>query len=108
MAFWSFLTKIPWGFLISKGPDIAEAVKNLRNKNKLDIPKQQDNFSVLEKLVVEQAHLLASLSEEVNSARAEIERLRKEVSILFTMLLAAGAGIVVCIVCLIMVYMKVR
>ncbi|GAB4030568.1 MAG: hypothetical protein Fur0012_06660 [Elusimicrobiota bacterium] len=108
MAFWTFLTKIPWGFLISKGPSIAEAVKNLRDRNRIKLPEQQDNFSVLEKLVVEQAHLLASLSEEVNCARAEIERLRKEVSILFTMLLATGAGIVVSIVCLIMVYMKVR
>lgn len=107
MALLNFLTKIPWGFLINKGPDIAKAVKELRNRNKIELPQKQDNLSVLEKLAIEQAHVLAGLSDEMNCAKEEIEKLRKEVSLIFTILLAIGAGLVICLVALIMIYMKV-
>jgi len=107
MSLLSFLTKIPWRLLISKGPDIAKAVKELKNRASINLPEKKENLSTLEKLAIEQAHVLANLSDEMNCAREQIEKLGKEISLLFTILLAVGAGLVVCIIALIMIYIKV-
>lgn len=79
MNFLSFISKIPWFFLISKTPDIAEAVKRFTTRKELKIPQPDPNFTVLEKLVVEQAKLIASLSDEVNSLKVRTDMMKKEI-----------------------------
>ncbi|MEW5951271.1 MAG: hypothetical protein GX447_00535 [Elusimicrobia bacterium] len=107
MAFWSLFSKIPWGFIISKGPEIAQAVKNFGKKKELEIPEPDPNFTVLEKLVVEQAKLIASLSDETNEMKAKIDNMTKDILFLSKLVLALLIGFIFCFAALIAVYFKI-
>ncbi len=108
MTFFSFISKIPWGFLISKTPEIAQAVKNFAGKKEIKIPEPDPNFTVLEKLVIEQAKLIASLSDEINSLKVKTDKMAQEIGFLSRLCLFLVIFSLISIIALIAIYVKMH
>lgn len=86
MSIFSFLSKIPWLFLISRTPQIIKTVENLSHRKKIEnilSDPNKNDFAALEKFMIEQARLLATNSDNIEKLTYEMKEVKENLSFLF-------------------------
>lgn len=109
MSLFSFFSKIPWMFLISKTPQIVKTVENFANRRKIEkiLPDPSKNdFAALEKLIIEQARLIAAMSDNVEKINNEIKEIKENFSLLFLINVFSFILIIILTVISIAMYIK--
>jgi len=108
MSIISIIRKLPWQFILAKVPDIIKISNEFHKKqlNKISENDIKNDFLSLEKLVMEQARLTVSISDDIKKLNEEITKIKENYFTLFLLNIALLIIMIMTIIILLLIYFK--